>query len=201
MLRRNCAALEASRTKSNSSCRYLSNSCTTSRGFKRRPSSFKRSIQPAIMCIKRKSLSMTCSMPGRSTFTATSCSTPSRSRIRAKCTCAIEALATGSRSKCTNSSDKGLRKERSIVVIATSAGNGGTRSCNNASSCAMSGGNKSRRVDMTCPNFTKMGPKRSNAKRKRTPRGCLGLRPNVSTRPNQRKPRCGAALSSSSSKP
>jgi hypothetical protein len=37
-LRRSCEQLAASRIRSSSSCRYLSNSATTSRGFRRRPS-------------------------------------------------------------------------------------------------------------------------------------------------------------------
>jgi len=103
MLRRSWAALAASRTRSSSSCRYLSNSATTSRGLRRLPSSLSFSTQPAIMRIRAKSFSITGSMPGRSTFTATSRRWPDLSRSVAKCTCAIEALATGSRSKVSNS--------------------------------------------------------------------------------------------------
>ena len=72
MLRRSCAALAASRTRSSSSCRYLSNSATTSRGFKRLPSTDKRSTQPANMRIRLRSLSITVNILGRKTLTATS---------------------------------------------------------------------------------------------------------------------------------
>jgi hypothetical protein len=50
-------------------------------------------------------------------------------------------------------------------------GNGGTRSCSSASSSAMSAGSRSRRVDSTWPNLTKMGPRCSSAWRRRWPRG------------------------------
>ena len=138
MLRRSCAALAASRTRSSSSCRYLSNSATTSRGFRRLPSADRPSTQPAIMRISARSFSITGSMPGRSTFTATSRVRPCRSCSVAKCTWAIEALATGSRSKLRRWRPTGRRKARSMVAMATAESNGGTRSCSRASSSAMS---------------------------------------------------------------
>src|SRR6185436_18257253 len=48
--------------------------------------------------------------------------------------------------------------------------NGGTWSCSFASSSAMSSGSRSRRVDNTWPNFTKIGPSVSRASRRRCPR-------------------------------
>ena len=167
MLRRSCAALEASRTRSSSSCRYLSNSATTSRGFKRLPSLDKRPSHWAMVRIRPRSFSMALSMPGRNTLTATSRTWPSLPRIWAKCTWAIDALATGTRSNDTNNSSTGRPRARSMVATATSDENGGTRSCSNANSSAMSVGNKSRRVDKTWPNLTNMGPKDSSASRKR----------------------------------
>ena len=50
-------------------------------------------------------------------------------------------------------------------------GNGGTWSCSFASSSAMSAGSRSRRVDSTWPNLTKIGPSASSAWRRRTARG------------------------------
>ena len=149
MLRRNCAALAASRTKSNSSCKYLSNSATTSRGFNRLPSALSFSSHDAIMRIRPKSFSMTGNMLGRSTLTATSCTSPSLFLSKAKCTCAMEALATGTWSNSTKISDTVRPKARSMVATAMSELKGGTRSCNLANSSAMSSGNKSRRVDIT----------------------------------------------------
>ena len=186
MLRRSWAALAASRTRSNSSWRYLSNSPTTSRGLRRRPSADRRSSQEAIMRMSDKSFSITRNMLGRSTLTATSRSRPSRVFNEAKCTCAIDALATGWRSKRVNTSSTGRPKARSMVATATSEGNGGTRSCNKASSLAMSLGNKSRRVESTWPNLTKMGPRCSSAWRKRWPRGASSLRPRRSMRVSTR---------------
>ena len=84
----------------------MSNSATTSRGFRRLPSALSRSTQRASVCSSVRSSSITASMPGRSTLTATS--RPSFSV--AKCTCAIEALATGSASKLAKSSSMGLPK-------------------------------------------------------------------------------------------
>ena len=81
-----------------------------------------RSTQPAIMRISARSFSITGSMPGRSTFTATSRSSPPLSISVAKCTCAIEALATGSRSKLAKIVSSGRRKARSMVAMATLGG-------------------------------------------------------------------------------
>ena len=201
-LRRNWAALPASRIRSSSSCRYLLNSSTTSRGLRRRASAPPtRSIQPAIQRIRLVSFSITGSKSGRNTLTATSRRTPWRSISAAKCTCATEALATGSRSNCTNRLSSGLPKARSMVAIATSAGKGGTRSCSLVSSAAMSGGSRSRRVESTWPNLTKSGPSFSSAMRSRWPRGASRLRPRVIRRPRVRKPDWGAEDRANSSSP
>ncbi len=94
-LRRSWLALAASIIRSSSSCRYLSNSATTSRGLSRLPSADTRSIQTATSRISARSLSITGSMPGRSTLTATSRPRYGPAFSVAKCTCAIDALATG----------------------------------------------------------------------------------------------------------
>ncbi|MDT4836183.1 hypothetical protein FQZ97_698700 [compost metagenome] len=201
MLRRSWAALAASRTRSSSSCRYLSNSPTTSRGFRRLPSGESFSIQPAIMAMRARSFSITPRMLGRSTFTATSRISPWLVRMVAKCTCAIEALAMGVSSNCTNTSLTGRRKARSMVATATAEGNGGTRSCRKASSSAMSGGSRSRRVDSTWPNFTKIGPSRSSASRRRWPRGASRLRPIETMRATTRSQGFWKLVSTSSSRP
>jgi hypothetical protein len=98
----------------------------------------------------------------------------------------MDALATGIRSNETNTSSSGRRKARSMVATAIAGSNGGTRSCSSASSSAMSGGMRSRRVDSTWPNFTKMGPSCSSASRRRWPRGASSLRPTVMTRVTRR---------------
>jgi len=201
MLRRSCAPLAASRTRSSSSCRYLSNSPTTSRGLSRLPSADSFSTQPAIIRIRLRSFSITASMPGRSTLTATSRCTPVRSSTSAKCTCAIEALATGTRSNRMKISSTGRLNARSIVATATCGSNGGTRSCRRASSSARSAGSRSRRVDSTCPNFTKIGPSASSASRSRSPRGARRLRPTASTRAITRSQGWRKLLSTSSSSP
>ena len=186
MLRRSWAALAASRVKSSSSCRYLSNSSATSRGRRRLPSANRRSTQPASMWMSARSWSITLSMPGRSTFTATSRVWPSRSVSVAKCTCAMEALATGSRSKRVKMAPSGRPKAFSMMATASSGAKGGTRSCSKASSSATSGGSKSRRVESTWPNFTKIGPSRSSAMRRRWPRGAVSRRPRRVSRPSAR---------------
>ena len=178
MLRRSCAALAASRTRSSSSCRYLSNSATTWRGFRRLPSADQRSTTRATWRMTSMSSSIAASMPGRSTLTATS-----RPSFRiAKCTCAIDALATGAASKLAKIAPSGWPNAFSTIARATSSGNGGTRSCSRASSSAMSVGSRSRRVDSTWPNLTKIGPRRSRPRRSRSPRGASRVRPIVMTR-------------------
>ncbi len=140
---------------------------------------------------------MTASMRGRSTFTATS-----RPDFRvAKCTCAIDALATGSASKLAKTSSMRRPKAFSTSARASRAGNGGTRSCSLASSSAMSSGSRSRRVDSTWPNLTKIGPSRSSARRRRTPRGSSRRRPTVATRTIRRTQRWRNADSATSSSP
>ena len=171
MLRRSCAALAASRMRSSSSCRYMSNSATTSRGRSRLPSTLMRSTQRATVCRMARSLSMACSTLGRSTFTATS-----RPLLSvAKCTCAMDALATGVLSKLANTSSNlrpsSFSRPPSTSARAARPSNGGTRSCSSASSSARSAGSRSRRVDSTWPNLMKMGPSRSSAWRRRGPRG------------------------------
>jgi hypothetical protein len=56
----------------------------------------------------------------------------------------------------------------SVPPSACSEGNGGTRSCNPASSSAISSGSRSRRVESTWPNLTKIGPSDSSARRRRS---------------------------------
>ncbi|MNS50496.1 hypothetical protein D3C72_831460 [compost metagenome] len=88
-----------------------------------------------------------------------------------------------------------------MVATATAEGNGGTRSCRKASSSAMSGGIRSRRVDSTWPNFTKMGPSRSSASRRRWPRGASRLRPIETMRATTRSQGFWKLVSTSSSRP
>ena len=60
---------------------------------------------------------------------------------------------------------------RSMMARASAPGNGGTWSWSFASSSAMSAGSRSGRVESAWPNFTKIGPSSSSARRSRTPRG------------------------------
>jgi hypothetical protein len=117
-LRRSWAQLAASRIRSSSSSRCLANSATTSRGFRRRPSGHSISIRPAAASSRATSWAMTRPMPGRRIFTATS--RPS-GRV-AKCTCATEALATGSAENAANTSATGLPKARSSSAAASAEG-------------------------------------------------------------------------------
>ena len=52
----------------------------------------------------------------------------------------------------------------------------------------MSGGSRSRRVESTCPNLTKMGPSASSARRNRTARGSSSTRQKSSALMHARKP-------------
>ena len=143
------------------------------------------------------SSSIAASMPGLSTLTATS--RPSFST--AKCTWAIEALATGAASKLAKTLSIGRPNARSTVSRATSAGKGGTRSCSLASSLAMSAGIRSRRVEMTWPNLTKIGPSVSSPRRRRSPRGAGKVRPMLRTRARARTQRWRKLDSAISSRP
>ena len=202
ILRASWVALDASRIKSSSSCRYLSNSSTTSSGLRRRPSALSACSQVAIWRIRAMSLPMTLFMPGRSTLTATGTGCPVfLSAISAKWTWAIEALAMGSRSKLRKTSGRGRPKLRSMVATATLLSKGGTRSCSSASSAAISGGSKSARVDSTCPNLTKMGPRASSASRKRWPRGASSRRPQRKKRVRRNKSGRSKLLKTTSSRP
>ena len=99
-------------------------------------------------------------MPGRSTLTATG--VPSGSS--AKCTCATDALATGTGvERSEHLVDRPAVRRASASPRPARYGNGGTRSCSFASSSAMSVGSRSRRVDSTWPNLTKIGPRLSSA--------------------------------------
>ncbi|MNT48891.1 hypothetical protein D3C72_1857010 [compost metagenome] len=140
-------------------------------------------------------------MPGRSTFTATSRPWQGPPLSVAKCTCAIEALATGWCSKVSNSWSSGRPSERSMIFTATTESNGGTWSCSLASSSAISVGIRSRRVDSTWPNLTKIGPSRVSASRSRSPRGMSSLRPMVMTLTRKRIRRLRKPESTSSSRP
>src|SRR5882762_1002964 len=94
----------------------------------------------------------------------------------ARCTCATDALATGCSSNFSKIFAIDLPKARSTSATASSPGNGGTRSWSIASSSARSAGKRSRRVENTWPNLTKMGPSASSARRSRTARGSESAR-------------------------
>src|SRR6266849_79137 len=153
------------RSSSSNKCR--ANSATTSRGFRRLPSAQTRSTRPAAASISARSFSMTGIIPGRRILTAAWVPPGSTAR----CTWATDALATGCSSNLSKTFAIGLPNARSTSARASSPGNGGTRSCSFASSSARSAGSRSRRVESTWPNLTKMGPSASSARRSRTPRG------------------------------
>ena len=202
-LRLSCEQLPASRTRSSSSCKYLSNSATTSRGFRRRPSALNRSTQPASTLKMARSLSITGLIFGRNILMATSRlskMSPTFNWIVPKCTCATLALAIGVQSKLAKTSSTGRPYAFSSTFFTSSVGNGGTRSCNSDNSPATSGGIRSGRVDSTCPNLTKHGPSDSSAKRSRSPRGAACLR-EPSNLPSPRSSRLGESGSTNSSSP
>lgn len=106
------------------------------------------------------SSSIVAPMPGRCTFTATS--VPSFSTAR--CTWAREAAAKGSSSNEANTS--GMEPQYSSMTGLTAAkGSGATRSVSAVSSAISSGGRRSRRRLMSCPNLMKVGPSSSRARR------------------------------------
>src|SRR6266571_5019324 len=171
-LRRSWLACAASRTRSSSSDKCRANSATTSRGLMRLPSAQKRSTRPAATSMSARSFSITGIIPGRRILTAASVPPGSTAR----CTWATDALATGCSSNFSKIFAIGLPNARSTSATASSPGNGGTRSWSFASSSARSAGKRSRRVESTWPNLTKMGPSASSARRSRAPRGSLSAR-------------------------
>ena len=156
--------------RSSSSSRWLANSATTSRGFRRRPSAHSRSTSAAAGLEQREVVGdRRPRCPGRSTLTATS---------RAVRAARRSAPARPTRSRPASRSnelehflDAVCPATRSISATACADGNGGTRSCSFASSSAMSSGSRSRRVDSIWPNLTKIGPSVSSAWRSRRARG------------------------------
>jgi len=171
---------------SSSSKTKVSNSRTTFRGCTLAPLCMNFSASLATVANKSISLRNCLPMPGRTTLT-----TASRPSCRvAGCTWAIEADASGVVSKEANISATGSPRDFSMMLRASSPGNGGTWSCNKASSSAMSWGNKSLRVDNICPNFTYTGPRSCRASRKRSPRGSpdTSLPPGMNTRTQRTGP-------------
>ena len=92
-LRRSWLAFAASRIRSSSSSRWRANSATTSRGFRRRPSAHRRSIRPAAVSSSATSFAIA-ALHARAQHLHRHLAC--RPAARAKCTCATEALATGS---------------------------------------------------------------------------------------------------------
>ncbi len=100
---------------------------------------------------------------GRITFTTTS----SPLFRRAAWTWATEAEASGSRSKRAKTCSIFAPSCSSMRLTASSGGKGGTLSCSQASSLAMSSGSRSRRVERIWPNLMKIGPRSCSARRRR----------------------------------
>jgi len=90
---------------------------------------------------------------------------------------------------------------RSTSATASSEANGGTWSWSFASSPAMSGGRRSRRVESTCPNLTKIGPSVSSARRSRTARGASNVRKDSARSARRGSRPAGSAASANSSRP
>ncbi|MNV12800.1 hypothetical protein D3C71_1034180 [compost metagenome] len=170
-LRRSTLALAPSRCRSSSAARVFSTSATTSRGRILSARGWVRSTSAAAEVSRAMSASICRSISGRSTLTTTW--RPS-ARVAA-CTWAIEAEASGCRSKLANASLTGRPSACSTMRWAVSPSNGLTRSCSRVSSLATSAGIRSRRVDRICPNLTKIGPRSCSARRRRAPRDCAAI--------------------------
>jgi|GEM_PF-6059362 len=94
-----------------------------------------------------------CSIPGRSTLTATVLP----SGVTALCTCAIEAAAMAGLNSVNNSST-GAPSSSATMRRASASSKGGTRSCSERSSAAISAPTTSGRVESIWPSFTSAGP-------------------------------------------
>jgi hypothetical protein len=184
MLRRSCAALAAFAHQVQLVVQVVVElGHHLARACRRLPSAERLSSQPAIRCATAlRSFSMTGQHAGAQHLDGDSRSTAGRARWRsAPARSTHWPPAWRSNSEQTPRRSGGPRHAR-WSAIAILAGKGGTRSCSRASSSAMSAGSRSRRVESTWPNLTKMGPRRSSASRRRWPRGVSRRRPSRSMR-------------------
>ena len=176
-LRFSCEALAASRIRSSSSRMVFSYSRTTStRLAGGAPPADQRSASRASAYSTSMSRAITSRMPGRSTLTIDLAAVVQA----ATCTWAMEAAASGWLSKLRTARSSGRPQLRSIGRRAPRAGNGGTWSCSFTSSSAMSGGSRSRRVDMRLAELHEDRPQFLAAPgagaRRGSRRGCAGTR-------------------------
>ena len=127
-----------------------------------------RSASDASVRSRLMSASICSRMPGRSTFTTTS---------RPSCSVAGVHLRDRGRGE-RGFVEAGVQLRRPACrarprspCARRAPGNGATWSRSRLSSSAISGGSRSRRVDSTWPNLTKIGPSSCSARRRRLPRG------------------------------
>ena len=92
--------------------------------------------------IERRSVSTTLEMPAYCTFTATS----RPSCVRARCTCASDADASGARSKLANASSGPVPSSLRTCADTSSYERGGTASCSRLRTATSSGGATSARL-------------------------------------------------------
>ena len=149
--------LSASCLKSSSSRSFSANSSTSN--VAGHPKFFleKSSKNFSAAALRMYKSSTTCGrVPGRNIFTATS--VPSDFSV-ALYTCPIDAAAMGSGVMYSKISDGFLPASSSMIRIASSVGNGGTRSCSLVSSSIVTSSTRSGRFARFCPSFTNSGPK------------------------------------------
>ena len=136
-----------------------------STGFSRRRAGCVRSISRPSHIKRSRSRAKARAIPGRRILTATSLP----SLVTAKCTCAIEAAATGTSSNARNRLSTGQPNSASIEARASRVGNGGSRSCSSARSAATSSPSRSARVASIWPSLINAGPISWNAAARRWP--------------------------------
>ena len=126
-----------------------------------------RSIAAAMMWRSSRSRCTVWPTPGRCTFTTTCCS-PSVVSSTARCTCPIDAVASGLGSKLTYTSSSDAPRLVSITSLISSKGTGGTSSCSFFSSTMSSGGSTSERVETIWPSLMNDGPRSCSTRRTRS---------------------------------
>src|SRR5918998_1027954 len=163
-------AFSASAGESSSRLITTSNSAT-------RPRTSIKSLRPNLLSSKAAKSRMSSRSPatlrgalGRCTLTAT----VSPPRSTALWTCPMLAEPSGTGSKEANNSSTGAPSSPSIISWATPAGMGVAVSWSFSSSESTPSGSMSERVERTCPNLTKVGPRSSRVRRNLTPK--LGAR-------------------------
>ena len=158
--------LAASIVKSSSRCSDSARCSCTASISRTRPNARRLAAFETNISSRRRSCRICRSALGRCTLTTT------RSPVGsvARCTWAIVPAASGAGSNDEKTSSSGTPSSRSSTAATCDWGSGATSSWRRASSAAISGEMRSRRVDSSWPSFANVGPSSSSVSRTRRAR-------------------------------